>query len=277
MAIAEELAGGPIAPPDVREPGLKPSFGVKFIYGFGQMIESGYTTVAGFIFFYYTAVLGMSGSLVGLALAISMAVDAILDPFIGSLSDNVRSKFGRRLPLMALGAPLMALSLGLLFAPPAGLAPFLLFGWLTLSKLSLRGFASMFNLPYFALGAEMADGYVERSQHRRLPHDRRHLRRRPDHRPGLFRVFRRPWRSAEAGELPGLRLGDRRALLPGRGDLLPGRLALRGEPAATDDAPAAAGSGPARAGWSRSSRTARSAPSSCRPCWPSRRPGSTRP
>ena len=163
MAIAEELAGAPVAPPEILEPGLKPPFSVKFIYGFGQVIESGYTTIAGFIFFYYTAVLGMSGSLVGLALAVSMAVDAVMDPFIGSLSDNVRSKFGRRLPLMVLGAPLMALSLGLLFAPPAGLAPFLLFGWLTLSKLSLRGFASMFNLPYFALGAEMADGYVERS------------------------------------------------------------------------------------------------------------------
>ncbi|WP_293675911.1 MFS transporter [uncultured Phenylobacterium sp.] len=162
MAIAGDVTG-PAPDAATAEGELKPPFSVKFIYGFGQMIESGYLTVASFVFFYYTAVLGLSGGLVGLALAISMAVDAVFDPLIGSISDNVRSKFGRRLPLMVLGAPLMALSLGLLFAPPAALAPFLLFGWLTGSKLALRGFASMFNLPYFALGAEMADGYVERS------------------------------------------------------------------------------------------------------------------
>lgn len=142
---------------------LKPPTAVKFFYGFGQAVESGYTFVAGLVFFYYTAVLGLSGSTVGLALAVSMAVDAVFDPLIGSLSDNVRSKWGRRLPPMLLGAPLFALTLWLLFSPPAGLSPFLLFAWLTFFKLSIRGMASLFNLPYFALGAEMADGYVERS------------------------------------------------------------------------------------------------------------------
>ncbi|WP_293898277.1 MFS transporter [Phenylobacterium sp.] len=162
MAVAEQFTGA-VAPELSPAAELKPPWVVKFLYSFGQTIESGYIAVAAFVFFYYTAVLGLSGSLVGLALAISMGVDAFVDPLVGSLSDNVRSKFGRRLPLMVIGAPVMGLSLALLFAPPAGLAAFVLFFWLTLSKLALRGFASMFNLPFFALGAEMADGYVERS------------------------------------------------------------------------------------------------------------------
>lgn len=162
MAVAEDFTGlAPGTAADAAE--LKPPLIVKFLYSFGQVIEFGYLGVAAFIFFYYTAVLGLSGSLVGLALAISMAVDAVFDPFIGSLTDNVRSRFGRRLPVMLVGAPLMTLSLGLLFAPPSALTPYLLFFWLTVTKLSLRAFASMFNLPYFALGAEMATGYVERS------------------------------------------------------------------------------------------------------------------
>jgi GPH family glycoside/pentoside/hexuronide:cation symporter len=132
-------------------------------YAFGQMIESGYLVVAGFVFFYYTAVLGLSGTLVGTALAISMCVDALMDPLIGSFSDNVRSKLGRRLPLMLIGAPLVVLATGMLFSPPVGLQPFLLFGWLVVAKMALRGVASLYNLPYAALGAEMADGYVERA------------------------------------------------------------------------------------------------------------------
>ena len=161
MALADERSDGPSAATPSDPPRLK--VGLKLLYAFGQSVESGYLTVAPFIFFYYTAVLGLSGSLVGLALAISMVVDAVLDPLIGSLSDNVRSKFGRRLPMMILGAPLMALTVGLLFGPPLAVAPFVLFLWLTITKLAVRGFASVFNLPYFALGAEMADGYVERS------------------------------------------------------------------------------------------------------------------
>ena len=152
-----------LQPPRPAHGKQKPTLAVKIFYGFGQAIESGYIGVAAFIFFYYTAVLGLSGGMVGLALAISMAVDAVFDPLIGSISDSVRSRFGRRLPPMVLGAPLFALSLGLLFSPPVGLAPFVLFAWLTVFKLSIRAFASLFNLPYFALGAEMADGYVERS------------------------------------------------------------------------------------------------------------------
>jgi GPH family glycoside/pentoside/hexuronide:cation symporter len=163
LAVAEDLTGVMAREaPDLRGE-LKPPWIVKFLYSFGQTIESGYIAVAAYIFFYYTAVLGLSGSLVGLALAISMVADAFVDPLIGSVSDNLRTRFGRRLPLMVVGAPLMGVSLFLLFSPPLGIAGFVLCFWLTLSKLALRGFASMFNLPFFALGAEMADGYVERS------------------------------------------------------------------------------------------------------------------
>jgi GPH family glycoside/pentoside/hexuronide:cation symporter len=128
------------------------------------MGEASFIAAVAFVFFYYTAVLGLSGGMVGAALAISMVLDGIADPFIGSWSDNVRSKYGRRLPLMLIGAPLTVIAMGLLFHPPAGLAPFLLFGWLTLTKMSVRAFASVYNIPYFALGGEMSDDYVERSR-----------------------------------------------------------------------------------------------------------------
>jgi GPH family glycoside/pentoside/hexuronide:cation symporter len=150
VAVAEVLGDAHEPEPSTAHGLLKPSVGIKFVYAFGQMIESGYLVVSGFVFFYYTAVLGLSGTLVGTALAISLCLDALMDPLIGSFSDNVRSKLGRRLPLMLVGAPLVVLMLGMLFAPPVGLAPFLLFGWLVLAKMGLRAAASLFNLPYAA-------------------------------------------------------------------------------------------------------------------------------
>jgi len=164
VTVAENFVEAPdIVPPPHEHAEIKPPVPVKLLYSFGQAIESGYLVVAGFVFFYYTAVLGLSGSAVGVALGISMCLDAIMDPVIGSISDNVRSRFGRRLPLMIVGAPLTGLALWMLFSPPLGLQPLLLFTWLVAAKMSLRGVASLYNLPYAALGAEMASGYGERA------------------------------------------------------------------------------------------------------------------
>ncbi len=164
MAWADNPAGSDADPAAAVASRGKPSAGIKFAYSMGQVIESGYLATNSFVFFYYTAVLGMSGSVVGAALAISLCVDAAADPLIGSWSDGLRSRLGRRVPAMLLGAPLTMLTMGLLFAPPSGLTPLLLFAWLTLTKIGVRGFASLYNIPYFALGGEMSDDHVERSQ-----------------------------------------------------------------------------------------------------------------
>lgn len=164
MAAVDVLGGPAPAPAPLAVDGeLKPPFLTKLFYAFGQAIESGYLIVSGFVFFYYTAVLGLSGTMVGIALAISMAIDAVMDPLIGSISDNLRTRFGRRLPLMVLGAPLTGLALWMLFSPPVGLQPLILFLWLVFAKMALRAVASLYNLPYAALGAEMASGYAERA------------------------------------------------------------------------------------------------------------------
>jgi len=136
----------------------------KLFYSLGQAAQTGgFDTAIGFIFFYYTAVLGLSGAYVGAALAVSLAFDAVVDPLVGSWSDNFRSKLGRRLPLMIAAVPLVAVSIGLLFSPPRALGQPLLFGWLTLMSVASRAFISLFNVPYIALGAEMSTDYAERT------------------------------------------------------------------------------------------------------------------
>ena len=52
----------------------------------------------------YNLVLGVNPALIGIVLAFGRLVDGILDPAIGTFSDNFRSRFGRRRPLIALGA-----------------------------------------------------------------------------------------------------------------------------------------------------------------------------
>ena len=144
---------------------IRPSVFVKLAYGLGQSAQNGgFDAAIGFIFFYYSVVLGLSGGLVGAALAVSLAFDAVVDPLVGSWSDSIKSRFGRRLPLMMLAAPLISIAVGLLFSPPHGLGQGGLFAWLAVMSVAARSTISMFNVPYIALGAEMATDYSERTR-----------------------------------------------------------------------------------------------------------------
>lgn len=149
---------------ELETPALKPSIPVKLAYSLGQVGQNGgFDAAVAFIFFYYSAVLGLSGTLVGAALAVGLAADASVDPVIGSWSDNTKSRHGRRLPLMALAVPLIAVSLGLLFSPPGGLGQTGLFAWLAVMSVAVRSSISLFNVPYIALGAELTTDYAERT------------------------------------------------------------------------------------------------------------------
>jgi GPH family glycoside/pentoside/hexuronide:cation symporter len=155
------LAPAPLAKPSAPQ---HLTARIKATAGAGQLVESISTALfATFLFFYYTAVLGLPGSLVGAATAVTLVIDAIADPLLGSISDNARTRWGRRVPFMLVGAPLVALGLGLVFSPPAGLSTWGLFAWLVGASLLTRFAVSIFHVPFLALGAELSEDYVERS------------------------------------------------------------------------------------------------------------------
>jgi GPH family glycoside/pentoside/hexuronide:cation symporter len=60
----------------------------------------------------------VSIGLVGLVLVIGRIIEAVDDPFIGYWSDVTRTRWGRRLPFIVLGTPVLALTFFLLWTPP---------------------------------------------------------------------------------------------------------------------------------------------------------------
>ncbi len=72
------------------------------------------TGVSNFAMLYYTQILGLGAVYAGIALSITMFWDAITDPAMGHITDNTRTRFGRRVPYMVLGGIAMALSFFLL-------------------------------------------------------------------------------------------------------------------------------------------------------------------
>jgi GPH family glycoside/pentoside/hexuronide:cation symporter len=158
-----ELIPAPAAV-DGRSPTPRLARGARFAYGVGDISNAVKTVMAAlFGFFFYTSVMGLPGSLVGVAGAIGLVWDALIDPYIGQLSDHSRSRRGRRHGFMLAGALTMGLGFWLSFAPPRGLSQAALFAWLLGTGFLLRTATSVFRVPYFALGAEMSRDYDERT------------------------------------------------------------------------------------------------------------------
>ena len=117
-----------------------------------------------FVLFYYTQVIGLSGSLIGLALAIILVLDAIVDPYVGAFSDSLRgAPFGRRHTVMLAGTVPFAVGFAFVFAPPAGLDQLGLFAWLLGFGSLARVGISLYTVPAFAVSAELSRHPKERA------------------------------------------------------------------------------------------------------------------
>ncbi len=137
----------------------------RFWYGFGQLAEGVKNhAFAAFLLFYYTQVLGLSGRMAGMALALALVFDAVSDPLAGVVSDRWRSSWGRRHPFMYASALPLGVAFYAVFAPPAGLDEWGLFLWLLVTAVATRAAMTLYHVPHMALGAELSTDYAERTR-----------------------------------------------------------------------------------------------------------------
>jgi len=111
---------------------------------------------------FYNQVVGLSAPMVGLAILIAMLSDSILDPVIGQISDNWRSRWGRRHPFMYAAALPVAVSYLALWNPPHWSHAHLFFYLIGVS-IVIRSFITVYEVPSSALAAELTSGYDERT------------------------------------------------------------------------------------------------------------------
>ena len=112
---------------------------------------------------YYLTVLGLSPILTGFALLLALFVDALSDPLIGTLSDRIRSKFGRRHILMAFSLFPISLSYFMLFLPNPDWSENHLFLWLSFFTILTRFSVTLFDIPHRALAAEIPETYEDKA------------------------------------------------------------------------------------------------------------------
>ncbi len=112
----------------------------------------------------YQMVLGVNPAVLGFVLAIPRFWDALTDPVVGIVSDNLHSRFGRRKPIIILGACLQAIAFGLIWMVPRRLGPVSTIVYLTATLLLFYTCFSIFSVPLMSLTYEMTPDYQERTR-----------------------------------------------------------------------------------------------------------------
>ena len=139
-------------------------FHKKLVYGLGAFVNNTLAAAIGGMVIVLNLGLGLSPALVGTLGALPRLMDAITDPLMGYVSDNTRSRWGRRRPYIFVGAIAVGIVFALLWQLPLGKSDSYYF-WYFL------GFSMIFYLaytvyatPWVALGYELTPDYHERTR-----------------------------------------------------------------------------------------------------------------
>jgi len=142
----------------------KVPIGQKAAFGAGHLVLNLLPGALGVFMFFLLTAFGMDPLKAGILGALPRLFDAITDPIMGFISDNTKSKWGRRRPYIFIGAILS----GLLFAAlwqldPENSQSYNFWYFLIFSMIFLIG-NTMFATPLVGLGYEMTSDYNERTR-----------------------------------------------------------------------------------------------------------------
>lgn len=145
--------------------------GTKILYAIGATATSlKGRALSTFLLIFYNQVVGLPPKYVGMILMAAIVVDAIVDPLVGQISDNFKSRWGRRHPFMIAAAVPYPLAFFLLWNPPADWSDPMLLGWLAALLIGVRILDTFFELPHQALAPELAYEYDSRTRLMALRH-----------------------------------------------------------------------------------------------------------
>jgi glycoside/pentoside/hexuronide:cation symporter, GPH family len=136
----------------------------KIGFGLGSILDMWghwlYPSLANTVFNIF---LGVSPGLISTVQMVKIFIDAGSDAVFGWISDNTRTRYGRRRPFILVGGVLAGIGLPLMFAVGRDWTETQYFIFMLVSMVIYVPIMSCFNMPWVSLGAEMTPDYHERT------------------------------------------------------------------------------------------------------------------
>ncbi len=149
---------------DSLEVERKVSMGQKIAFGFGMLANQMFPASLQIFMVILVQDLGFAPHLWGLIFFLPRFLDAITDPIMGFISDNTRSKWGRRRQYIFVGALITGASFIAMWQMyEVNGAVYNFWYFLSFSFLFYLGI-TIFSVPYVAMGYEMSDDFHERTR-----------------------------------------------------------------------------------------------------------------
>jgi GPH family glycoside/pentoside/hexuronide:cation symporter len=138
--------------------------GQKLAFGSGHLANQLFDAALGIFMIILVLALNMDPFLAGLLAALPRIMDAVTDPIMGYISDNTRSRWGRRKPYILLGSVITGVAfMGMWQLYPENSQSYNFFFFLGMSLIYYIGY-TIFATPLIGLGYEMTSDYNERTR-----------------------------------------------------------------------------------------------------------------
>ena len=141
----------------------KVPMGQKIAFGFGMLANQMFPAILGIFMVVLVEDLGFSGWMWSLVFLFPRIFDAITDPIMGFISDNTKSKWGRRRQYVLIGGILMGLAYIFMWQLTKADGVEYNFWYFFLWSLVFYLGLTIFSVPYVAMGYEMSDDFHERT------------------------------------------------------------------------------------------------------------------
>ncbi|MBT7425550.1 MAG: glycosyl hydrolase, partial [Flavobacterium sp.] len=137
--------------------------GQKIAFGFGMLANQMFPAVISIFIVVLVQNLGFPGWMWGVVSLVPRLFDAITDPIMGFISDNTKSKWGRRRQYVLIGGILMGLAYIFMWQLSKADGVEYNFWYFFLWSLVFYLGLTIFSVPYVAMGYEMSDDFHERT------------------------------------------------------------------------------------------------------------------
>ena len=136
----------------------------KWIFALGEIFQGGFFNIVNFFYgIFLTDVMGISPFWAGSVFLFGRVWDAVTDPVMGFITDNTRTRLGRRRPYFIIGAPIVLISFVMMWYPLSSGSETSKVLYFMFVYMLINTTSDILTVPYLAMTSELSTDYDERT------------------------------------------------------------------------------------------------------------------